>query len=120
VTRAGSRLAIAAQALVLLADAERGMATSAELGDALDVHPVEIRRLLALLRAEGVVESRRGAKGGWAIARDPARITLGAVHAALAGDADVVSPLSLDEALTAADRAYREALERVTLADLLG
>ena len=65
------------------------MATSAELGEALDVHPVELRRVLAPLRSEGIVESRRGAKGGWAIARDPARITLAAVLDALASEADV-------------------------------
>jgi len=46
------------------------MATSTEIGDHLDLNPVVIRRLLGVLRSEGIVESRSGPKGGWAVARD--------------------------------------------------
>jgi Rrf2 family protein len=112
---------VAAQALVFLADAQRGMATSTEIGDVLDVHPVVVRRLLGLLRSEGIVESRRGAKGGWAIARDPHRISLAAVYRAVAGgEPDIVTPAALDEALLDAEAAYVGQLQGVTLADLLG
>ena len=108
------------QALIFLADAPRGMATSTEIADVLDIHPVAVRRLLGVLRAEGIVESRSGPKGGWAIARDPARISLAAVYRALAGEEpDVVSPASLDEAIQAAEIAYVTQLEPVTLASLL-
>ena len=110
-----------AQALIFLADAPRGMATSTEIADILDVHPVAVRRLLGVLRAEGIVESRSGPKGGWAIARDPARISLAGLYRALAGEEpDVVSPAALDEAIQAAEAAYVAQLERVTLASLLG
>lgn len=95
------------------------MATSAELGDLLDVHSVEIRRLLGRLRTEGIVESRSGPKGGWAIARDPALITLGAVYSALRSEPEVITPIALDDALLEAERAYRSSLERITLADIL-
>jgi DNA-binding IscR family transcriptional regulator len=37
-------LAVVAQALVILAEAPRGMVTSAEIADLLDVHPVVLRR----------------------------------------------------------------------------
>ncbi|MGH2444555.1 MAG: Rrf2 family transcriptional regulator [Candidatus Limnocylindria bacterium] len=80
VTNRGSRLAVVAQALIVLAEAPRGMATSSEIADHLEVHPVVVRRLLATLRSEGIAESRSGPTGGWAIARDPATITLGALH----------------------------------------
>ena len=112
---------MAAQALVFLADAPRGMATSTEIGDVLDVHPVVIRRLLGPLRSEGIVESRTGPHGGWAIARDPARISLGSVYRALVGaEPEVVTPAALDEALVAAEEAYARQLDSVTLARLLG
>src|SRR5688500_14990236 len=70
VTNRSNGLAVVAQALVFLAEAPRGMATSTEIGDHLDLNPVVIRRLLGVLRSEGIVESRSGPKGGWAVARD--------------------------------------------------
>lgn len=45
---------------MVLAEAPRGMATSTEIAGELGVHPVEVRRLLGVLRPEGIVESRRG------------------------------------------------------------
>lgn len=99
VTNRSNRLAVVAQALVFLAEAPRGMATSTEIAGALDLNPVVIRRLLGVFRAEGIVESRPGPKGGWAIARDPTTITLGKLHRILAGDPEVVTPAALDEAL---------------------
>lgn len=119
VTNRQSRLAVVAQALVILAEAPRGMATSAEIADLLDVHPVVVRRLLAVLRAEGIVESRSGPKGGWAIARDPATITLGRVSRVLAGEPEVVTPAVLDEALIRAEAAHAASLDEVTLASLM-
>ena len=96
------------------------MATSAEIGDQLDLNPVVIRRLLGVLRSEGIVESRSGPKGGWAIGRDPSTISLGRIHRILAGDPEVVTPAALDEALLAADEAYAKELDAVTLSDLTG
>ncbi len=108
------------QALVMLAEAPRGMLTSTELGDLLDLNPVVVRRQLGILRSEGIVESRSGPHGGWAIARDPARLTLGRVHRALAGEREVVTPMALDDALLAADEAYAARLDQVTLGDVMG
>lgn len=96
------------------------MATSSELADTLDIHPVAIRRLLGVLRAEGIVESRSGPKGGWAIGRDPATISLGRIHRLLAGEPDVVTPAALDQALVEAQEAYAARLDGVTLASLMG
>ncbi len=117
-TNRGAAFATVVRALLILADAPRGMATSAEIADQLDVHAVEVRRLLGELRAEGIVESRRGPRGGWAIARDPARIQLGRLHRLLTGEPDVATPAALDEALQRAEAAYVAELDRLTLADL--
>ena len=119
VTNRRSRLALVAEALVLLAEGPRGIATSTELGDQLDAHPVVLRRLLGLLRSEGIVESRTGPKGGWAIARDPATITLGRVSRVLEGGPEVVTPAGLDEALVRAEEAFAASLDEVTVASLM-
>ncbi len=119
VTNRGNRLAVVAQALIMLAEAPRGMATSGEIADVLEVHPVVVRRLLAVLRSEGVVELRSGPKGGWAIARDPATITLGQIHRMLAADPEVVTPAALDEVLISAEEAYAERLDDVSVASLV-
>jgi DNA-binding IscR family transcriptional regulator len=111
---------LVAQALIVLAEAPRGMATSAELADMLDTHPVAVRRLLGVLRMEGIVESRSGPTGGWAIGRDPATISLGRIHRLLAREPDVVTPAALDEALFEAEEAYAARLDDVTLAALMG
>ena len=119
-TNRESALSHAVQALIVLADAKRGMATSDEIADVIGIHPVAVRRLLGVLRAEGIVESRRGPKGGWAIARDPARITLAQIHLALIGEPEVATPASLDAALVEAHERYAESLASVTLASILG
>ena len=94
------------------------MATSTEIADQLDLNPVVIRRLLGVLRSEGIVESRSGPKGGWAIARDSSTIMLGRIHRILAGEPKVFTPAALDEALLAAEEAYVRQLDAVTLADV--
>jgi Rrf2 family protein len=119
VANSRSRLAVVAQALVILAEAPRGMATSTEMAEVLDVHPVVLRRLLAVVRSDGILESRSGPKGGWAIARDPATISMGRVYRSLAGDSEVVTPARLDQALVRADEAYAATLDEVTLASLM-
>ena len=95
------------------------MATSAELSSILDVHPVGLRRLLGTLRFHGLVESRTGPKGGWAMARDPAAVTLAAVYRAVAPEPEIVTPHALDEALVRAE-AYVAQLEPVTIGSLIG
>jgi Rrf2 family protein len=77
---------LAIRALLMLAEAPRGLATSAEIGEALEAHPVVLRRLLGALKSDGIVESRSGQHGGWALALDPSRITLGRVSRALGGE----------------------------------
>jgi DNA-binding IscR family transcriptional regulator len=58
VTNRSNRLAVVAQALVLLAEAPRGMATSTEIADRLDLNPVVIRRLRRTRRSSMQSRSR--------------------------------------------------------------
>ena len=93
------------------------MATSGEVVEAIGSHAVVIRRLLGHLRRAGLVESRSGPNGAWAIAKDPAMIRISDVCRSLS-DAAVGRRSPLDELLVAAERAYVDRLARVTLADL--
>ncbi len=110
-------LATAVRALIALVEAPRGMATSAEVGEAIGSHPVVVRRLLGSLRMSGLVEARVGREGGWAIAKDPAKIRISDVWLAMSdGTERTDSPL--DRLLAAADAAYLARLSKVTLSDL--
>ena len=93
------------------------MATSGEVAEAIGSHAVVIRRLLGHLRRAGLVESRSGPNGGWAIAKDPAMIRVSDVYRSLSGAA-VGRHSALDELLAAAERAYVDRLGRAMLADL--
>jgi DNA-binding IscR family transcriptional regulator len=96
------------------------MATSVEVAHAIGSHPVVIRRLLGILRSSGIVESRRGPGGGWAIARDPTRVRLSEIYRALAAGADDASArqTAIDQVLASADAAYLARLADFSLADL--
>ncbi len=115
----GDAIAQAVQALIVLAEAQRGMATSEEIADVIGAHAVVVRRSLGMLRAEGIVESRRGPNGGWALARDPATISLARIYSIMAGEPVAVTPAALDEALVGARDASLAHLERISLASLL-
>ena len=93
------------------------MATSTEVAEAIGSHPVVVRRLLGGLRWSGLVESRSGPTGGWAIAKDPSTIRVGDVARALSNER--ATPTSrLNELLDGAEDAYLARLDQVTLADL--
>jgi DNA-binding IscR family transcriptional regulator len=110
-------LATAVRALLVLVEAPRGMATSAEIGEAIGSHPVVVRRLLGSLRMSGLVEARVGREGGWAIAKDPAKIRVSDVWLALS-EPTGRSDSALEVLLAAADAAYLAKLSTVSLADL--
>jgi DNA-binding IscR family transcriptional regulator len=106
------------RALVLIAGAPEGIASSERLAEQLGTHPVVLRRLLGPLRSTGLIEARSGPGGGWAIGRDPAEIRLGSVYREIAGHAKAGSRSTLDRALAKAESAYLAELDRWTLADL--
>jgi DNA-binding IscR family transcriptional regulator len=77
-----SRFSVALHVLAHLVDAS-GPRTSEDLAACVGTHPVVVRRTLAGLRAAGLVSAARGTGGGWMLARNPDRISLRDVHAAL-------------------------------------
>ncbi len=133
-----SRLTVAAHILGLLAAREGmsdGSTTSETLASSVGTNPVVVRRVLAQLKAAGLVDSRRGVGGGTVLARSPHEITLRMVyeavdphdcdmigrHAGDVGAACAVAPVIaeyLDELYAEAEEALRRRLELVTVAQM--
>ena len=114
-------IATVTEVLAVIASAPDGIVSSEEVGDQLGLNPVAVRRMLAPMRAAGHVEARRGVGGGWAIARDPAKLRVGDLYRTLRDQAmPASSPAGpLTDALAAAEAAYLAELDRVTLEQVL-
>jgi len=78
-----SRFTVAIHVLTLLAYAGPDPLTSEYIAGSVTTNPVVIRRLLASLRVAGLVRSQGGPGGGWQLLREPRRITLRDVLAAV-------------------------------------
>jgi Rrf2 family protein len=90
-----------------------------------------LHALLAGLKEAGLVQSVRGARGGYKLARSPAEIEVGEVVRAMEGDLAIVDCLKDDELCDrsptcAAQRLWRalndamvDVLDQLTLADLV-
>ncbi len=64
-------------ARLLLALGEKGeILSTSELGRRLGVSPLYLRPIAVKLEKEGIIESFRGAKGGYKLAKEPAEITM--------------------------------------------
>lgn len=108
--------------------------TSEALARSINTNPVVVRRVLADLKRAGLIETRRGAGGGVALARSAARISLRAVWEALEGREQLFGrhpagpnpacPLAcgvaeyLEALYGDAEAALKASLGRVTLAQL--
>jgi len=60
-----------------------GPMTSEALGKVMQTNPVVIRRIMAGLRAQGLVRSEKGHGGGWTISCDFAAVSLRDIYEAL-------------------------------------
>jgi Rrf2 family protein len=101
-----------------------------QLAHAQDAPLKFLENILGALRTSGIVASRRGAEGGYFLARKPGDVTVADVIRAVDGPLGAVRgapPESLEyhgpatrlvDVWIAARASLREVLERVTLADL--
>lgn len=89
-TRYGTRM------LVFLAGKEQvgRCVSSREIGEAEDVSADYVEQILAKLRSAGIVRSRRGPKGGFVLALDPAEITVTDVLQAMEGPLFIIACLA--------------------------
>ena len=120
--RISQRLDYALRALVLLATASPGRHVAAgDLADRLGMPRRFVEQQITVLARAGVVECRRGASGGCALARPSDEITVKEVVLALHGEV-LDSPQQSDSATaemwSGAGQAMADFLEATTLADL--
>ncbi len=127
------RFPVALHILTLLAASETGMLTSEGIASSVDTNPVVIRRVMAALRENGLVESRPGVNGGWRLTKPPGQITLCKVFEAVQQDDLLIMhphpnphcPVggyireALRDTFAAAEKALHTSLTKRTIADLL-
>lgn len=116
----------------LAAAGDGGLVPAEALARAQEIPHRFLEAILSDLRREGIVTSRRGARGGYALARPADRITVADVIRAVDGPLVYVRderPADLEYAGAASSLLHvwvalranvRAVLERVTLADLAG
>jgi len=80
--RRDSKLSGVLHVLLHMAEAP-GPMTSEALGKVMRTNPVVIRRIMAGLRAQGLVRSGKGHGGGWSISCDFSAVTLRDIYEAL-------------------------------------
>jgi DNA-binding IscR family transcriptional regulator len=135
-----SKFTVALHVLSHLASADEPQ-TSERLAGCVGTNPVVVRRTLAGLREAGLVRSTSGTGGGWALAREPAMISLRDVYQGLGerllGAIDVRGPGvrrapggicriqravagTLDAFMDDAEALLAERLDRISLASLAG
>ena len=120
----------AGRALIELADAGGGPVKGERLATSQDIPPKFLESILAQLRQQGILSSRRGADGGYWLARPAERITLADVMRATDGPLASVrgyrpedvryagTAVRLSEVWLAVRASLRTVLEHVTIADL--
>jgi Rrf2 family protein len=128
-----TQFSVAVHLLTLLADAPGQILDSQALSMSPATNPAHVRRVLGLLREEGLVLSRPGVHGGWTLAEAPKEIDLGEVWRAVHGedevlgihdpDPDCATGRLVSASLRAIDRLAFDALvaelSHVTVADVL-
>lgn len=75
-----SEFALAVHSLILLASDPEKMLTSNDIAKSTSVHPVRVRTVLSVLKKEGFINSREGARGGFLINCNPAKVTLDEIY----------------------------------------
>ncbi|SDE55055.1 Rrf2 family protein [Paracidovorax valerianellae] len=127
-----SKLSAVLHVLLHMAES-RTPSTSESLAQAMQSHPVVVRRVMAGLRDAGFVASAKGHGGGWVISCPLEDVSLADIHRAVGEPAFLAvghrterPECLVEQAVNAAlDGTYREAealllarLEQITLADL--
>lgn len=127
------RFPVAIHILTLLAASGTELLTSEQIASSVDTNPAFARRIMALLRKHGMVESHPGVKGGWRLRYSPARMTLRKVYHAVQQD-DLLAlhahpnpdcPVgghirdSLHRIFAQAETALQASLSRQTIAEVL-
>lgn len=111
------------------ADAQRAPATVAEIANQFDIPVNHLVKVVAQLSRKGWILATRGRKGGLNLAVDARQLKIGVVLRELEGDTGLVDceaqncRLSFDcrlrGALAAGQRAFYDAMDKFSLADIV-
>ncbi|MEM9403201.1 MAG: SUF system Fe-S cluster assembly regulator [Pseudomonadota bacterium] len=116
--------------LASLVNSRHKVISAAEIAGQTGISLPTVSKLLKTLAREGLVESARGANGGYRLSRDPERISAADIIEALEGPISITECLSSDShcdyqqqcspcsAWRSVNNAIRVALSEVTLIDL--
>ena len=105
------RLSRLAHGLIHMSQHE-GTATSQSIAKTFCTNPVVVRRMMAGLRKDGIVDSQKGHGGGWLLTKKLEDISLLDIHQAL-GNTNLVSiNLTNEQPECLVAQAVNEALER--------
>ena len=128
--RVSAKADYAVRAAVELAAADEGPVKGERLAEAQDIPLQFLEHILLELKHQGIIRARRGAKGGYWLARPAAEVTVADVVRAVEGPIANVqsqppetmtyrgSAEHLQEVWIAVRASLRSVLEEVTLADL--
>lgn len=117
--------------LTVLAEQAERVHSAAELAERSRVEPATVAKVLKLLAQAGLVESFRGANGGYRLARPPERIRLADIVEALEGplgmtacsvhdgDCGIESHCGIRAGWQRINDVLLDTLQRTTLADML-
>jgi len=78
-----SDFVVAVHSLVYLAHRPGDTLSSEEIAANVCTHPARVRKVLSLLRRQGLVVAREGAGGGFRLGRDPSGVTLADISRAM-------------------------------------
>jgi len=129
--RASSNFTKAIHICLFLNMKEGDLKSSTQLAESVNTNPVVIRRLVAMLRRKGIVESVAGAKGGFYLAQSPDDINLWMIYEAVKEEHLFARPkvnencdiscnleLLVHDTFDAAELSMKEELEKVNVASL--
>ena len=132
--RTSCRFAVAVQVITILAYKSGEQVSSALLAASVNTNPVVIRRLLRILSAAGLIETRKGASAGSRLSRPPHRIDLAQIYRAVETAEPFTLPLkrpnqdcpvghciqaALVQVFTATESALERELAKTNLAHIL-
>lgn len=118
------------RAMTYIAEHGEGQAMSLkQIAEGLNLSEPYLEQLLRLLKADGMLESVRGAQGGYYLARDAEQITVGQMLRALEGSlslSDCVDTDGCDDGgcptrsvIAKISQSVKDTVDRMTLADMI-
>ncbi len=102
-----------------------------EVASCQDISPKYLEQIMIVLKSSGFVDSMRGPRGGYTLAKDPAEITVGSIIRAMEGNLSIECVVSggasCDRSAdckthmlwTKIDKAVSDIVDTVTLKDMV-